>query len=47
MIKKRYHKEIGLPSKIIYKRESPKDWKISKIEDSFLDAWVNNKRKDK
>jgi len=43
MPKKKHHGEIGLPDKIIYKRESPKDWKISKVDDSLLDEWVRNK----
>lgn len=42
---KKHHGEIGLPDKIIYKRESPKDWKISKVDESFLDEWLNNKLK--
>jgi len=42
---KKNHSEIGLPDKIIYKRESPKDWKISKVDESFLDEWLNSKLK--
>ncbi len=43
MPKRKNHWDIGLPNKIIYKRESPKDWKISKVNEKELDDWLHNK----
>ncbi len=43
MTKRKSHWDIGLPNKIIYKRESPKDWKISKVDEKALDDWLHNK----
>lgn len=43
MSRKVSYEEIGLPQKIIYKRNNIKDWKVSHISDSFLDEWLEKR----
>jgi hypothetical protein len=43
MSKKVSYEEVGLPQKLIYKRNSIKDWKVSNVDDSMLDEWIRKK----